>query len=96
MFTYFGDADLDGQVTTSDFTILSQNFNSAGVWAKGDFNYDGKINALDFNALATNYGSPALGALALGAPGLGSLVPEPVSIALLSIASLACARRRRR
>ena len=91
--TYYGDANVDGNVNTSDFTLLASNFNvaSGGVWAMGDFNYDGKVNALDFNALATNFGSPAV------APVLGSLVPEPGSMLLAAAAGIAIlgARRRR-
>jgi autotransporter-associated beta strand protein len=91
MLTYFGDTNLDGQVTTGDFTTLAQNFNAAGVWANGDFNYDGAVNALDFNALATNFG-----AAALPATSLGTLVPEPASIGLLLAAPALCMRRWRR
>src|SRR5205823_6512705 len=52
-YTWLGDANLDGQVSTADFTALAANFQVPGtgaVWAQGDFNYDGVINALDFNA----------------------------------------------
>src|SRR4029079_7147005 len=41
-YGYYGDANLDGTVSTADFTVLAQNFASPGVWASGDFNYDGK------------------------------------------------------
>jgi hypothetical protein len=60
-FVLRGDANLDGEVNTSDFVILSQHFSqAAGVkWTFGDFNYDGKVNALDFNAIATNFGKSA-------------------------------------
>jgi autotransporter-associated beta strand protein len=92
MFTYFGDANLDGQVNSGDFTLLAQNFNSPGIWATGDFNYDGVVNALDFNAVASNFGAPALPAAAA----LGSLVPEPGMAALLAIAGMSLQNRRRR
>jgi autotransporter-associated beta strand protein len=73
MYTYFGDANLDGQVNTDDFNALATNFNGAGTWVSGDFNYDGIVNALDFNAVATNFGSPVLTAAApLGTPVLGT------------------------
>src|SRR5581483_4627843 len=59
-YTVYGDADLDGAVGSSDFVLLSQNFNlSSANWGKGDFNYDGKVNALDFNLIATRFGSVA-------------------------------------
>ena len=44
MYTYYGDANLDGQVTTADFTQVSANFAQTGkIWVSGDFNYDGVI-----------------------------------------------------
>src|SRR5205814_5796912 len=49
MYTYYGDASVDGQVNTLDFNQVAANFNAAGNWAAGDFNYDGIVNALDFN-----------------------------------------------
>ena len=79
-YTYSGDANLSGTVDTSDFTLLAQNFGKTSQsWVNGDFNYDGVVNALDFNALATNFGVQALPA----SPALGTLVPEPGSMAIL-------------
>jgi autotransporter-associated beta strand protein len=97
MYTYFGDAGVDGQVTTADFNQVAAHFNGAGNWAAGDFNYDGIVNALDFNAVATNFGKVALPSQpALGAPVLGTLVPEPGTALLGVVAGLGLMRRRRR
>jgi autotransporter-associated beta strand protein len=93
-YTYYGDANLDGVVNTSDFTTLAQNFNGGGkTWSQGDSNYDGEVNALDFNAIATNFGQPALTSPSLP----GTMVPEPASAMriVFSFASMLRARRRR-
>ena len=104
MYTYFGDANLDGTVGSNDFDALAAHFgetDSKVSWANGDFNYDGTVNALDFNALATNYGqslSIAAPADSLGALEFGELsraVPEPSAIALLCMSALGMRRRHR-
>jgi hypothetical protein len=48
-YTYAGDANLDGTVNGSDYTLIDNGFN-AGLsgWRNGDFNYDGSINSNDY------------------------------------------------
>jgi hypothetical protein len=60
-YTLLGDANLDGKVNGTDFTILATNFNQSvtNAWDKGDFNYDGKVNGTDFLALAANFNQSA-------------------------------------
>jgi autotransporter-associated beta strand protein len=89
--TFFGVTNLDGVVNSGDFDALALAYNSVGGWDKGDFNYDGVVNALDFNTLATNYGSD----LNPPPPGLGTLVPEPMSMGLNGIGALGLMRRRK-
>jgi autotransporter-associated beta strand protein len=96
--TYFGDANLDGVVNALDFNAVATNFGqNAGnqVWQNGDFNYDGTVSTQDFTMLAQNFGA-VLSAPALSPPALGSLVPEPGSIAMIAFAIPALGRRRRR
>ena len=93
VYTYYGDANLDGKVDTSDFTTMAAHFASSQVWTGGDFNYDGTVNALDFNAIASNFGRATL---ITAPPVLGALVPEPGSMMLLAGAATLLARRRRR
>jgi autotransporter-associated beta strand protein len=95
-YTLLGDADLDGSVTGSDFTILASNLGkSVSGWDKGDFDYDGFVTGNDFTALVGNLGKSASGAaVALpaadydaidafaAANGLMADVPEPASFAL--------------
>ena len=85
-----GDANGDGTVNSTDFSIMSQHFGQTGTTrASGDFNGDGITNALDFNILATHFGQSA------GVP-LSAAVPEPAmgGMAVGSIL-LSIVRRRR-
>jgi hypothetical protein len=52
-FTYFGDADLDGQVTTNDYFLLDNAFlaRRKDGWINGDFDYAGGINTNDYFAI---------------------------------------------
>jgi autotransporter-associated beta strand protein len=93
VYTYYGDANLDGQVNSADFTALAMNFNTAGgaMWQQGDFNFDGFVNALDFNAIASNFGAAPIASSVLGA-----LVPEPTSLGFVILGSAMIVARRRR
>jgi len=56
-----GDANLDGSVGGSDFTMLAANFGGPGGWAQGNFIVDptpggGVVGGSDFTALAANFG----------------------------------------
>jgi autotransporter-associated beta strand protein len=103
MYTYFGDANLDGTVDTLDFNSLAANFGGTNkVWNQADFNYDGVVDTLDFNNLAANFGKanpqPDAG-VSSSSSSIGSLVPEPASaamalLALGAITGIAPVRRR--
>jgi len=58
-----GDANLDGTVNGSDFSILAANF-GLGVtnWDQGNFLYGSSVNGSDFSALAANFGQGDSGA----------------------------------
>jgi hypothetical protein len=59
-YTLYGDADLDGFVSGSDFTTLVANLGkSVNGWDSGDFNYDGVDNGSDFTLLISNLGKQA-------------------------------------
>ncbi len=51
-----GDADRDGTVGLSDFTILKENFGSGTTWEQGDFDDDGQVGLSDFTILKDNFG----------------------------------------
>jgi autotransporter-associated beta strand protein len=55
---FYGDADLDGTVTVSDFNALAINFGiqTGGIWGIGDFDYNDTVDISDFNLLAINFG----------------------------------------
>jgi len=108
MFTYYGDANLDGQVRFADLNLLIygwENQPPGGAedprWGVGDFNYNGQVSFADLNLLIygwENQGDP------LGAPaasgtsvGVGSavLTPEPATVALLAVGLGAMLARRR-
>src|SRR5437773_4101749 len=85
MYTWGGDANLDGLLNGDDYfridSHVSQNGSVFG-YHNGDFNYDGAINGDDYfiidSNIATAQSSPSFptggGATALTA------VPEPVSV----------------
>jgi len=86
-----GDSNLDGFVDLADLNNVENNL---GVnTATGDTNADGLIDLADLNNVENNLGNQVTPPATAGS--LGSVVPEPTSIALLGLASLSCLRRRR-
>ena len=55
-YTLVGDANLDGTVNFSDYSILQNNYGLSSNWSSGDFNYDGMTNFNDFSSLQNNFG----------------------------------------
>ena len=52
MYTYAGDANLDGKINADDYFQIDSHYNASTNAAKsfidGDFNYDGKIDGDDY------------------------------------------------
>jgi hypothetical protein len=102
-YTYYGDADLNGQVDVADLGRLASHWQASGVWSDGDFDYSGSIDVGDLGLLASNWqagvGNPLAPALAaaLSSLGLPSIsIPEPACAVQLLIAQVLARRRRRR
>lgn len=107
-YTYFGDADLDGDVDNHDLGLMALHWQQQlnGNWIGGDFNYDAKVDVNDLILLANNWQAgvgaplgPDFGA-ALAQVGLPSslaivMVPEPGVFISLSLAMPLLLRRRR-
>ncbi len=91
-----GDANRDGTVSAADVSALSGGFGIGATWDVGDFNSSGSVSAADVSALSGSFGLTS-SSVPLGALGAAS-VPEPGSMALLGISSLALllSRSRRR
>jgi hypothetical protein len=57
-FTYYGDANLDGTINGSDYSMTDNGFNAQlSGWQNGDFNYDNSINASDYALLDNSFNS---------------------------------------
>jgi autotransporter-associated beta strand protein len=101
MYTYAGDADLNGKLDGDDYFRLDANVGSAAPsWSRGDFNYDGRIDGDDYFILDRNLGRQTLGTFArssgVAASAAMSAVPEPSAFAIGAVALLLAPRRRAR
>ena len=86
-----GDANMDGMVNLSDFSILKSNFGSSGASVlEGDFTGDGVVNLSDFSLLKSNFGASQQSAAML------NFVPEPGTSTALAVMGMVLCRRRRR
>ena len=57
MYTYGGDANLDGKINVDDYGRIDANIPlGTSGWFNGDFNYDGKINVDDYGIIDFNVG----------------------------------------
>lgn len=92
-----GDSDFDGDVDLNDLGNLATSYGalSGKAWSQGDFDGDGDVDLSDLGQLATFYGSGAAQAFADFQALTGQSVPEPTSLATLSLAAALMWTRRR-
>jgi len=101
-----GDAHLEGQIDLGDVSAVGNAYNNGLTgWTNGDFFDDGFVTLADISAVGNDYNNSAeygpflegTGPSALIAASIGgsSAVPEPVSLTLLSLASLGLLSRGR-
>ncbi len=97
MYTYGGDANLDGVVNGDDYFQIDSAFPTNGHgWFNGDFNYDGVVNGDDYFVIDSNF--PAQGTAIPTSDGIAGVtaVPEPASVGLFAAAAAGLFARRRR
>jgi hypothetical protein len=101
-YTLVGDANLDGHVDGSDYTLIDTGFASGGTltgWFNGDFNYDGYVDGSDYALIDNSFNNqPAAGipsVLTAEVSAQPASAPEPASLSLLTALLLPIARRRR-
>jgi autotransporter-associated beta strand protein len=99
MYTYGGDANLDGKLNVDDYGRIDSNIGlgTAG-WYNGDFNYDGKVNVDDYGVLDSNIGVQGAPFFTAGDVAFAATaVPEPATAAgIVLVTSAALFLRRRR
>jgi hypothetical protein len=100
-YTYYGDANLDGEVDGSDYTLIDNGFdNHLTGWINGDFNYDGIVDGSDYTLSdnAFNTQGAALTAQIAGTTAQlsgSSAVPEPAAFSAIAVIGLGMLTRRR-
>jgi len=99
MYTYGGDANLDGKINVDDYGRIDFNVGLPGAagWFNGDFNYDGKINVDDYGIIDFNVGIQGAPFPTASSP-LAALVtvPEPAgALGMVCVGALTVRRGRR-
>jgi hypothetical protein len=95
-YTYFGDANLDGQVNADDYTTADSNraVTAGALWTQGDVNLDGAVTPDDYTTMDSNRGQGTADPLA---PVGLTAVPEPGGVfCLMATSGVLSLRRRRR
>ena len=111
-YTYVGDANLDGKVDGSDYSLIDVAYsadaaylaaNPGGTslpysgWYNGDFNYDGVVDGTDYSLIDNAFNNQGARFAASTAQVAGlSAVPEPASLGLAFLSAAGLVLRCRR
>jgi hypothetical protein len=97
-YTYFGDMNIDGQVTGDDYTVVDANLNTdpaVGLeWVRGDANLDGIVTGDDYTVIDAKLGLGVGNPLSTG--GRLSALPEPTGVGLAALVVVGLGARRHR
>ncbi|MEA2707881.1 MAG: hypothetical protein QOF78_482 [Phycisphaerales bacterium] len=99
MYTYAGDANMDGFISGDDYSTIDFNVGTgADGYSNGDFNYDGIVSGDDYSTIDFNYAAQGAPFFTSGSAGLSGVtaVPEPAACGLVALAAALVGRRRRR
>jgi hypothetical protein len=101
-YTYYGDANLDGKVDGSDYSLLDNGYlNLLTGWYNGDFNYDGVIDGSDYTLIDNAYNTQgaqlqaSVAVLSTAEIAVATPVPEPAIAAVLTLGLMGWLGRRR-
>jgi RHS repeat-associated protein len=76
--TYFGDANLDGQVDGSDYSLIDNGYlTHATGWRNGDFNYDGVVDGSDYTLIDNAFNTQPYGRQANATAGAAYTISAP-------------------
>jgi hypothetical protein len=100
MYTYTGDANLDGQIDGGDYGIIDNNVQIPGAdgYFNGDFNYDGVIDGGDYGIIDNNIQAQGAPFPVSGSVGLSAVtaIPEPSTCGFAIVTAAGLLMRRRR
>jgi hypothetical protein len=97
-YTYFGDVNLDGQVTGDDYGTVDANLNTTPdarvAWLRGDANLDGIVSGDDYGTIDATLGNGVGNPLVAAA----IVIPEPGTAGseVAAVVLVALGRRQRR
>ena len=74
-YTYYGDADLNGTVNATDYTLVDNGFNMGLTgWVHGDFNYDQLVNGDDYSLMDNAFNTQSTNQVEMKGENIGNLL----------------------